>query len=72
MLKPEKTRDLRRALREWQRSVGARMPTKNPKYDPARAHEWWNRRTNKPLDLEAMERRYRSRTPRANQPVNER
>ncbi len=67
MLKPNKTRGLRTLLRAWQRSIGARMPSVNPKHDAARAHEWWSRRTNKPLDLEAMARRYRSRASRASQ-----
>jgi hypothetical protein len=30
------------------------MPTQNPKHDPARAGEWWNRESKKPLDLEVM------------------
>ena len=33
----------------------------NPDVDPERANEWWSRRTNKPLDLEAMRKRYDSR-----------
>jgi hypothetical protein len=47
-------------LAEWREETGARMPTANPKHDPARAAEWWNRRTNKPLDVEAMARHYES------------
>ena len=58
---PEKADQLQKMLADWRRAVGARMPTPNPKYDPARAHEWWNRRTNQPLDVKAMEERYRSR-----------
>ncbi len=58
---PEKAKELQAKLAQWQRSVGARMPAPNPKHDPERAHQWWNRRTQEPLDLEAMERRYRSR-----------
>jgi uncharacterized sulfatase len=58
----ERAKRLQAMLAEWRSAVGARMPTKNPKYDPDRAHEWWSRRDNKPLDLEAMERRYRSRS----------
>ncbi len=63
---PEKAKQLQKMLAGWRRSVGARMPTPNPKHDPARAPQWWSRRTNRPLDIEAMQRRYRSRSP-ANQ-----
>ena len=40
---PEKTRELKDALAKWLASVNARMPTANPKYDPAREGEgyWW-------------------------------
>jgi uncharacterized sulfatase len=57
----ERAEELHRKLAAWRKRVGARMPTPNPKYDPDRAHEWWNRGTKKPLDLKAMEERYRSR-----------
>jgi uncharacterized sulfatase len=46
---PEKVAPLRDQLAAWRQSVGARMPTSNPKYDPERASEWWSRRTGKPL-----------------------
>ena len=39
---PGETRRLLRSLANWRASVGARMPTANPNYDPARAHEWGN------------------------------
>jgi uncharacterized sulfatase len=58
---PDKAKALQAKLARWRESVGARMPSPNPKYDPDRAHQWWSRRTQKPLDIEAMERRYRSR-----------
>jgi len=58
---PEKARRLQEMLAAWRQKVGARMPQPNPKYDPARAGQWWSRRTNEPLDLEAMAERYRSR-----------
>lgn len=48
-------------LTKWRKGTGARMPTKNPNYDSQRAQEWWSRRTNKPLDIEAMRKRYESR-----------
>ena len=59
---PDKSKQLRQMLAKWRESVGARMPTSNPKYDPDQAHQWWNRRTNEPIDIEAMARRYQSRT----------
>jgi uncharacterized sulfatase len=63
--KPEKARQLRQRLAQWRKQVGARMPKPNPRYDPERAGQWWNRRTNKPLDIEAMRRRYQSRRSKA-------
>lgn len=48
-------------LAAWRKQVGARMPTPNPNHDPARAAQWWNKRTNEPLDIEDMRRRYESR-----------
>ncbi len=59
--KPQLAERLQRQLAAWRERVGARMPTKNPNYDPARAHEWWSRRHNKPLDIEAMRKRYETR-----------
>ena len=58
---PEKAKKMQGMLAEWRKETGARMPTANPKYDPARADQWWNRRTNKALDVEAMARHYESR-----------
>ncbi len=40
---------LRKELVDWRQSVGARMPLKNPHYDPRRASEWWSRRSGQPL-----------------------
>jgi arylsulfatase A len=37
---PEKAAELQRKLAAWRKSVGAKMPTPNPDYDPARADEW--------------------------------
>lgn len=59
---PEVAKQLQKMLAQWRQTVGARMPQPNPKYDPDRAGQWWDRRTNKPLDLEAMAKRYRSRS----------
>lgn len=41
--KPDLARSLRQQLAKWRNSVGAKMPTKNPDYDPTRAHEWKRR-----------------------------
>ncbi len=46
---PQKAQSLRAELRAWRESVGAKMPRKNPKYDPQRAGQWWSRRSKKPL-----------------------
>jgi arylsulfatase A-like enzyme len=37
---PAKAADLQRKLAKWRQSVGAKMPTPNPEYDPTRANEW--------------------------------
>ncbi len=36
---PQRSRELRAALADWRRKVGARMPEPNPEHDPARARE---------------------------------
>ena len=58
---PERAKELQERLTNWRKETGARMPTKNAKYDPQRAHEWWNRRTNEPLNIEEMRKRYETR-----------
>jgi arylsulfatase A len=40
---PEKAAEMLRKLAAWRKSVGAKMPTPNPGYDPARADEWKTR-----------------------------
>jgi arylsulfatase A-like enzyme len=42
---PKKVKELHAMLKSWRKSVGAKMPTKNPDYDPKRAGEWRPRRT---------------------------
>ncbi len=59
--KPQLAKKLQKQLAQWRQHTGARMPTVNPKADAARAAQWWSRRNNKPLDVEAMRRRYDSR-----------
>jgi arylsulfatase A len=61
---PARARELQAQLAAWRTAVGARMTTENPKYEPSRAHQWWSRRTNKPLDIESMRRRYETRVGR--------
>jgi len=58
---PERARTMQRQLASWREQVGARMPSANPNYDASRAAQWWNRRTNKPLDVKAMAERYKSK-----------
>ncbi|MDP6556110.1 MAG: sulfatase [Pirellulaceae bacterium] len=60
-LRPELAVALQERLAAWRREVGARMPTVNPQSDPKRAADWWSRRTKKPLDIEAMRKRYDSK-----------
>jgi len=57
----EKVAELGAQLATWRKSVGAKMPTKNPNYNPGRAGEWWSRHSEKPLNLERMDRFYRTR-----------
>ena len=45
---PPKAAELQQKLAKWRKSVGAKMPTANPNYDPARAHEWGRRQQPKP------------------------
>jgi uncharacterized sulfatase len=58
---PDRAKSLQQELARWRTSTGARMPTMNPKHDAKRAAEWWSRRTQKPLDIEAMRKRYDSK-----------
>ena len=58
---PKKVAQLQKQLAMWRKEVGARMPTVNPKADPKRAAQWWSRKTNEPLDVEAMRKRYESK-----------
>ena len=37
---PDKARQLRALLRQWQGDVGAECPLPNPDFDPSRRHEW--------------------------------
>ncbi|MGD8499255.1 MAG: sulfatase-like hydrolase/transferase [Phycisphaerales bacterium] len=45
---PQKAAELQKKLAAWRKSVGAKMPTPNPNYDPARADEWGRRQQKKP------------------------
>jgi uncharacterized sulfatase len=45
---PQKAAQLRQKLAAWRKSVDAKMPTPNPDFDPARAHEWGRRQQKKP------------------------
>ncbi|MEM9158840.1 MAG: sulfatase [Verrucomicrobiota bacterium] len=46
----------KKALKDWRTEVIARLPIANPSYDPERAHEWWSRFGQKPIDSEARKR----------------
>lgn len=43
-------------LRAWREAIGAKLPTPNPSYDPARAGEWWHAGLNQPIDRELLRR----------------
>ncbi len=45
---PERTAALQAALKAWRKEVQAQMPQRNPGYDPARAAEFWSRKTVSP------------------------
>ena len=51
-----KVAGLKNKLEAWRHDVIARMPLPNPSYDPDRTHEWWSRRTGKPIDSESRKR----------------
>ena len=54
-------RKMRQELNRWRESTDARMPTANADYDPDKAEQWWNRRTGKLVDVEALQRRFESK-----------
>lgn len=58
---PQKAEQMQKDLANWREVTGARMPTENPKHDPKLANQWWSRRTQMPLDIEAMRKRYDSK-----------
>jgi uncharacterized sulfatase len=51
-----KVADLKKKLFSWRQDVLARIPVPNPSYDPKRAHEWWSRRSGKPIDSDSRMR----------------
>jgi len=51
-----KVADLKTKLNVWRQDVLARMPLPNPSFDKDRAHEWWSRRTAKPIDSDKRKR----------------
>ena len=53
---PARRKELIAQLSKWRQSVLAKMPLKNPSYDPNRASEWWSRRAGKPVDSAARKR----------------
>jgi len=46
--KPRKAALLQRKLAAWRKSISAKMPTPNPDFDPAKAHQWGKRQRTKP------------------------
>ncbi len=53
---PGRRNDLMSKLKAWQTDTIARLPIPNPSYDPARAHEWWSRRSGKPVESDLRKR----------------
>jgi uncharacterized sulfatase len=51
-----KVADLKKKLAAWRTEVIARMPIPNPSCDPKRAHEWWSRRSGKPISSDSRKR----------------
>ena len=51
-----RTADLQGKLKAWRYEVSARMPIPNPGYNPERAHEWWSRRSGKPVNSAGRKR----------------
>jgi uncharacterized sulfatase len=42
---PERAKAMQAALKTWRKEVQAQLPQLNPGYDPARAEEFWSRKT---------------------------
>lgn len=42
---PDRAQAMRTALKTWRHDVQAQLPQRNPAYDPARAEEFWSRKT---------------------------
>lgn len=42
---PDRTKTMHLALKAWRKEVQAQLPQRNPAYDPARADEFWSRKT---------------------------
>ena len=53
---PGRRNDLMSKLKAWQTDTIARLPIPNPSYDPARSHEWWSRRSGKPVESDLRKR----------------
>ncbi len=47
---PDRARAMQAALKAWRKEVQAQMPQLNPGFDPARAGEFWSRKTVAPTD----------------------
>lgn len=45
---PDRAKAMHAALKSWRKDVQAQMPQRNPGYDPARAGEFWSRKTLEP------------------------
>ena len=53
---PDRAKSMHAALKAWRKEVQAQLPQKNPGYDPARAGEFWSRKTVAPTRVPGSER----------------
>lgn len=53
---PDRARTMLAKLAAWHEQVGAKLPVANPKYDPAKADQWWDYNMKTPLDTKQLDR----------------
>ena len=53
---PDRAKTMHAALKAWRKEVQAQVPQRNPGYDPARAEEFWSRKTIAPTRVPGGER----------------
>jgi arylsulfatase A len=53
---PDRVKTMHLALKGWRKDVQAQMPQRNPAYEPARADEFWSRKTVSPTRAPGSDR----------------